>query len=77
MASPDATTTPNATTEASVPQHVWLALTAGLVSISSAGILIRYASDAEGLTVALWRTMWAVTLLLPVVPRARDRKSVV
>ncbi|MEL6611177.1 MAG: DMT family transporter, partial [Bacteroidota bacterium] len=72
MASPDATTTPNATTEASVPQHVWLALTAGLVSISSAGILIRFASDAEGLTVALWRTMWAVTLLLPVVPRARS-----
>ncbi|MEL6444875.1 MAG: DMT family transporter [Bacteroidota bacterium] len=72
MASPDAATTPNVTTEASVPQHVWLALTAGLVSISSAGILIRYASDAEGLTVALWRTMWAVTLLLPVVPRARS-----
>ncbi|MEM9998987.1 MAG: DMT family transporter [Bacteroidota bacterium] len=69
-AAPDAAI-PTADANASVPRHVWGALFVGLVSISSAGVLIRFASDAEGLTVALWRTMWAVALLLPVVPRAR------
>lgn len=48
------------------PLRVMVILGFGLMAISVSAILIRYASDAPGETVALWRTCFAALLLLPV-----------
>lgn len=49
-----------------VPLRVWLVLTAGLAVLGTSAILIRFASDAPGLAVAVWRTVFAAVLLVPV-----------
>ncbi|MDX1420773.1 MAG: DMT family transporter [Rubricoccaceae bacterium] len=50
---------------------MWLVLAAGLSVLGSSAILIRFASEAPGLVVAVWRTVFAVLLLAPVAwPKA-------
>jgi len=49
-----------------VPLRVWLVLMAGLAVLGASAILIRFASDAPGLAVAVWRTVFAAVLLAPV-----------
>ncbi len=42
----------------------------GLLAFSFSPILVRLASEAPGLAIAVWRTLWAVILLFPVaLPR--------
>ena len=48
-----------------VPLRVWLVLTAGLTVLGTSAILIRFASDAPGLAVAAWRTVFAVVIVAP------------
>ncbi len=50
---------------ARVPLRVWLVLAVGLATFGSSAILVRYASDAPGLTVAVWRTGLAAVLVAP------------
>lgn len=52
----------------------YLILGAGLLAISVSAILIRYAGDAPGEAVAVWRTVFASLLLLPVALVNRIRK---
>jgi drug/metabolite transporter (DMT)-like permease len=58
-----------------VPARVYVVLAVGLFSISFSPILVRFASDAPGLAVAVWRTVFAAALVLPfaVVQFARGR----
>lgn len=48
-----------------LPLHVYVIVGVGLISFTSSPILVRYASDAPGLTLAAWRTLIAVLLLAP------------
>lgn len=48
------------------PLRVMIILGFGLMAISVSAILIRYASEAPGETVAMWRTLFAALLLLPI-----------
>lgn len=50
-----------------VPARVVGLLGAGLVAIGFSPILVRFASEAPGIVVALWRTGFAALLLIPVV----------
>ncbi len=43
----------------------WLVLALGLSAISTSVLFIRWASDAPGETVAVWRTVFGAMLLLP------------
>ena len=55
------------------PARVYVILGFGLLSFTLSPILVRYASSAPGLTIAVWRTVLAVGLLLPwAVPRITD-----
>lgn len=55
---------------ASRPFAVYPALALGLVSFSSSAILVRFAADAPGMAIAVWRTTFAAVLLAPVaLPR--------
>lgn len=47
------------------PARVYLVLALGLASITASPILVRYAGEAPGLTVAVWRTVFAALLLAP------------
>ena len=52
------------------PIRLYLILAGGLVSIMMSPILVRFASEAPGMAVAVWRTVFAALLLAPVaVPR--------
>ncbi len=51
--------------ETEVPPRVWLILIVGLVSLGISAILIRFASSAPGLAIAVWRTVFATVLLAP------------
>lgn len=52
------------------PLRVYLALGLGLLSFGASAILVRFAAEAPGLAVAVWRTTFAVLLLAPVaLPR--------
>lgn len=48
-----------------VPRHVYVIIGVGLISFASSPILVRYASEAPGLTLAAWRTLIAALLLAP------------
>jgi len=48
-----------------VPPHVWVVLAVGLATFGSSAILVRYASEAPGLAVAVWRTGLAAVLVAP------------
>ncbi|MEX2402092.1 MAG: DMT family transporter [Rhodothermales bacterium] len=55
------------------PRSVYWVLVFGLCSFSISPILVRFASEAPGLTIAVWRTTIAAVLLLPVaLVRSRD-----
>ncbi len=56
------------------PPLVYPILAFGLVSFASSAILIRYAHEAPGVTIAVWRTLLSVVLLLPVVALHRKRE---
>ena len=49
-----------------VPSGVVLALVGGLLAFAFAPILVRHASEAPGVAVAVWRTVFAAILLAPV-----------
>lgn len=49
----------------SLPPRVTLALTVGVLSFAFAPILVRWASEAPGLTIAVWRTCTAALVMLP------------
>lgn len=51
------------------PRGVYAAVGVGLLTFSFSPILVRYATDAPGLTVAAFRTCFAVLLLAPVAIR--------
>lgn len=51
---------------ASRPLRVYPILALGLLSISASPILVRFASDAPGEAIAVWRTVLAALMLLPV-----------
>ena len=54
------------------PLRVWAVLAAGLAVLGTSAILIRWADEAPGLAVAVWRTVFAFGLVAPVgVVRAR------
>ena len=55
--------------DAGTPSRAYWMLAAGMVSISFSPILVRFADDAPGPTVALWRTLLAVVFLLPFAAR--------
>lgn len=48
------------------PVRVWILLGAGLIAIGFSPILVRFASDAPGVVVAVWRTGLSALLLTPV-----------
>ncbi len=51
--------------EASKPRKVYGLLVAGLLSVSASPILVRFAGEAPAITVASWRTIFALLMLLP------------
>ena len=51
------------------PLSAYLILIAGIISIGASAILVRYAASAPGMAVAVWRTLFAVLMLLPFVWR--------
>ncbi|NNF58438.1 MAG: DMT family transporter [Rhodothermaceae bacterium] len=51
---------------ARAPLRVWVVLAAGLLAISFSPILVRYASAAPGQALAVWRTVFAAVLLMPI-----------
>lgn len=57
------------------PPRVYLVLAFGVVSFTLAPILVRWADDAPGLAIAVWRTGLAALLLAPVAA-ARIRPAV-
>lgn len=66
----DGHSTESGTVRPGLPPHVFVVVGIGLISFASSPILVRYASDAPGLTLAAWRTLIAVLLLAPVaLPR--------
>jgi len=50
---------------AQTPARVFFALALGLLSISFSAILVRLANEAPGLTIAAWRTAFAMLVLAP------------
>lgn len=48
------------------PLRAWLALGIGLTAISTSVLFIRWATEAPGETVAVWRTVFGALLLVPV-----------
>ncbi|MFB6273626.1 MAG: DMT family transporter [Salinibacter sp.] len=48
------------------PPRVYVVLTLGVVSFAFAPILVRWAGDVPGLAIAVWRTVTAAVVLLPV-----------
>ena len=58
------------------PLLVYIALTLGVVSFAFSPILVRWADDAPGVAIAVWRTSLAVLLLLPLAGRVRLRDEV-
>ena len=48
-----------------VPPYVYAIVGVGLLSFASSPILVRYASEAPGLTLAAWRTLLAALFLAP------------
>ena len=59
--------------DAGTPTRAYWVLAIGMVSISFSPILVRWAADAPGATVALWRTLIAVLVLLPFAARSAVR----
>lgn len=54
------------------PLRAWLALIIGLTAISTSVLFIRWAAEAPGETVAVWRTVFGAVLLAPVaISKAR------
>ena len=47
------------------PPKAYVILAIGLFSISFSPILVRFASDAPGMAVAVWRTLFAALIILP------------
>jgi drug/metabolite transporter (DMT)-like permease len=47
------------------PLRAWLALGIGLTAISTSVLFIRWATEAPGETVAVWRTVFGALLLVP------------
>ncbi|MDX1739858.1 MAG: DMT family transporter, partial [Rhodothermales bacterium] len=56
------------------PLLVYPLLAAGLVSFAFSPILIRYATDVPPLSLAVWRTVFAVLMLAPFTIRAFGRE---
>jgi drug/metabolite transporter (DMT)-like permease len=55
-----------------IPRHVYVVLLGGLLAISVSPILVRYAAEAPGEVVAVWRTVTAALLLaVPAFVRSR------
>jgi len=55
------------------PLSAWLALGTGLTAISTSVLFIRWAIEAPGETVAVWRTVFGALLLAPVAAmKARE-----
>ncbi|MDX1438885.1 MAG: DMT family transporter [Rubricoccaceae bacterium] len=50
-----------------IPARVVLLLGAGLIAIGFSPILVRFASEAPGIVVAVWRTGFSAILLAPLV----------
>jgi len=50
----------------STPFRVFPILAVGLLCFSFSPILVRFADEAPGLAVAIWRTLCAVVLLAPI-----------
>jgi drug/metabolite transporter (DMT)-like permease len=48
------------------PPQIYVALTLGVLSFAFAPILVRWAGDVPGLAIAVWRTVTAAVVLLPV-----------
>jgi len=48
------------------PPQIYVALTLGVLSFAFAPILVRWAGDVPGLAIAVWRTVTAALVLLPV-----------
>ena len=55
-----------ASTEKARPARVYPILGLGLVSFAFSPILVRLAGEAPGLTVAVWRTVLAAAMVLPI-----------
>ncbi len=56
--------------ETRIPLRVYMFVGMGLLAFSFSPILVRLASYAPGLAIAVWRTLWATILLAPVaLPR--------
>ncbi len=58
-----------AATDHQRPLHVYIVLGVGLISISISAILIRFATGAPAIVVAVWRTVFASVLLAPFMLR--------
>ena len=55
-----------------IPRHAYVVLLGGLLAISVSPILVRYAAEAPGDVVAVWRTVTAAALLaVPALLRSR------
>lgn len=55
------------------PRRIYVILSLGVLSFAFAPILVRWAGDVPGLAIAVWRTVTAAAVLLPVAAvRARD-----
>ncbi|MFB6278386.1 MAG: DMT family transporter [Salinibacter sp.] len=48
------------------PPRIYVVLTLGVLSFAVAPILVRWAGDVPGLAIAVWRTVTAAAVLLPV-----------
>lgn len=48
------------------PPRIYVVLTLGVLSFAFAPILVRWAGDVPGLAIAVWRTVTAAAVLLPV-----------
>ncbi|MEZ4701764.1 MAG: DMT family transporter [Rhodothermales bacterium] len=57
-----------------MPTHVRVVLTLGILSFCFSPILVRYASEAPALAVAVWRTLFAVLFLLPFLRTAHLKR---
>lgn len=51
------------------PAFVYVAIAVGVVSFAFSPILVRWAADAPGLAIAVWRTAFATGMLAPVAWR--------
>ena len=53
------------------PPHVYILLAIGVLSFTLAPIFVRLAGEGPGLTIAVWRTVTAAGVLLPVAAAGR------